>query len=215
MDDVFRLLHQIAVSQPAATAGNRFGSNRADIDAARMQDIYQVGCIILEMISSQRQAKHGYTAVESMLTEACQLYIWIGPSEVPQQAKLMDLFSKWLREALLPLVYDSTEQKCHLLLDVEMPCSDSKPLALSTLSWKPERSPTDNAILWGLSLGAIVSSTNARPEHEWFKDHFRSQARAMGVRNRDELDKVFELFPGVTGYHFIEMWRIDHLFDPV
>ncbi|KAF2131418.1 hypothetical protein P153DRAFT_365006 [Dothidotthia symphoricarpi CBS 119687] len=205
---ILGLLHQLALSYAHRQP-------RVSIDSYVITPLYNVEFTLLETLAAQRLPDHGYSDVEVLLTETFQLFFWTGPRQLPTQIRMCDLFVSRIMKALLPLLLETElaedmngfrERASSLREDnsIKPPNVDD----YLNLFHRNSRH-TNNAIMWSLALGTIVSATFQRPEHLWFKGRLDLQLRAMGLyKKKEEYQTFLNMFPSTDGFAWIDLRNI-------
>ncbi|KAF1956266.1 hypothetical protein CC80DRAFT_72686 [Byssothecium circinans] len=217
---VFRLLHQLSLSQATSpTTPNLFPRDKKK-DRAVLRPMYDMQWILLQLSAAQQIAGHEYSKVDVMLTEACHLAFYMGPRALAPQMALCDSFVTGLKKALLSLIEDAESPQAASSTGDAPPILRTEPNIPPVLSLEKNDSTIhtistsrtlDNVVLWVLYIGTIASSANSRPEYGWYQERFRAQVQAMGVKDRDDLKQVLRLFPNTEGSPYISMDKVDHL----
>ncbi|KAF2637071.1 hypothetical protein P280DRAFT_138060 [Massarina eburnea CBS 473.64] len=219
--NLFQMLHRLALSRANSSTYGLF-PNKMKMDPAVIRPMYDSECIILHMLSSQQKAGHEYSKIDVMLTEACQLFFWIGPRGLPPEMKLCDRLVVWLKDALMPLLEDSTSPQ--VLSPPDSLQSDSQVDPAETLAPHLQRADSsvhiissprtlDNALLWGLYLGNIASSAHSRPENGWYQEQLRYRMQKLEIKSRDDLKQALNVFPNTAGFNWIDIRKLGMLFS--
>ncbi|KAH7095801.1 hypothetical protein FB567DRAFT_40404 [Paraphoma chrysanthemicola] len=193
------LLHKLGVAYDTR-------SNGVKIDPYILQPLYDAEYAILQHLESQKEAV-SLTDVEILLVATYQLFFWTGARLLPPQTRLCDLLLSRIMKTLLPLLLEKVPD------DVESCIVTARgylPSHLAAEGWVPRTlhhgRPTNNVIAWSLALGTIVSSVLNRPEHAWFKGHFRLHMQSMKLdQNEAEYIKLLEIFPATQGFDWINL----------
>jgi hypothetical protein len=192
MQTIIHLLHQLGISYAKPLLGGK-------IDSRIIQPLYEVEYALLTLLSAQK-ATSGYPEIDVLLAEAYQLYFWTGPRMLPPQTRLCDLLVSRLMKALLPLVLERVPEDAE---DQPGTAQGHTSMHIGAYTSRALHYPekTNNAIIWALALGVIVSAALNRPEHLWLKAHFWMLFEAMGLnRNEEEYLKVLGMFPTTDGF---------------
>jgi hypothetical protein len=188
MQTIIRLLHQLGISYAKPLLGGK-------IDSRIIQPLYEVEYALLTLLSAQK-ATSGYPEIDVLLAEAFQLYFWTGPRMLPPQTRLCDLLVSRLMKALLPFVLERVPEDSE-----DLPGTTQGDISMHTGAYTSRAEKTNNAIIWALALGVIVSAALNRPEHLWLKAHFCMLFAAMGLnRNEEEYHRVLSMFPTTDGF---------------
>ena len=205
LHSIIHLLHYLGIAFAQPPTG-------AKIDAYVIQPLYDAEYSLLQILSAQKEAKHGFSQVEVLLAETFQLYFWTGPRVLPPQTRLCDLLISRIMRALLPLLLETVPDLEH----DDMPATTSSlhqgtRSILANIAGSARRpsfhSPeTNNAIIWSLTLGTIVSASLSRPEHSWFRQHLCLQLHATGLNQSEQTYQDFlKLFPTTDGFAWIDL----------
>lgn len=191
MQIIINLLHQLGISYAKPLPGGK-------IDSRIIQPLYEVEHALLTLLSAQKETS-GNPEIDVLLAEAFQLYFWIGPRMLPPQTRLCDLLISRLMEALLPLVVKRVPEDADGQSATAQDHDHISPGANQSRALHQQK--TDNAIIWALALGVIVSAALNRPEHLWLKAHFSALFVAMGLdKNEEEYHRVLGMFPTTEGF---------------
>ncbi|KAF2856341.1 hypothetical protein T440DRAFT_105857 [Plenodomus tracheiphilus IPT5] len=175
------------------------------IDLYVLQPLYDAEYLLLRVLVEQKSGNHDYSNVEILLAETFQLYFWTGPRALPPQTRLCDLLISRIMRALLPFLLEAIPE-----VDLEYSGETAASVLDHMANWV-DRSfshprNTSNAILWSLALGTIVSASLDRPEHAWFKGHFRNYMQLMGLdKDEQEYLKFIDIFPATEGFSWINV----------
>ncbi|KAH7080365.1 hypothetical protein BKA63DRAFT_242390 [Paraphoma chrysanthemicola] len=193
------LLHKLGVAYDTRSKGVK-------IDPYILQPLYDAEYAILQHLESQKESV-SLPDVEILLVANYQLFFWTGARLLPPQTRLCDLLLSRIMKALLPLLLEKIPD------DVESCTVTARgyiPNHLAAEGWVPRTllhcRRTNNVIAWSLALGTIVSSVLNRPEHAWFKGHFRLHMQAMKLdQNKAEYLQLLEVFPATQGFDWINL----------
>ncbi|KAI8936315.1 hypothetical protein NX059_006731 [Plenodomus lindquistii] len=175
------------------------------IDLYIYKPLYDAQYILIQVLVEQKACNHPYSNVEVLLAETFQLYFWTGPRALPPQTRLCDLLISRIMRALLPILLEAVPE-----VDLEYSVETAASVLDSMAHWVARTfqypRTTNNAILWSLALGTIISATLNRPEHSWFRGHFRSHMRLMGLdKNEQDYLDFLGLFPATEGFSWIDL----------
>lgn len=175
------------------------------VDFYIIEPLYDAEYTLLQILQAQKETNHTFSAVEVLLSEACQLYFWTGPRMLPPQTRLSDLLVSRIMKALLPLLLEAVPE-----VDLEYVPETAASVLDSMANWVSRcyhhPRTVRNAITWSLALGTMVSSTLKRPEHSWFKEHFRNHMQQMGLdKSEEQYNNLLQMFPTTDGFEGIDL----------
>lgn len=184
------------------------------IDLYILQPLYDVEYTLLQVLEEQKGRDHYYSNVDVLLTETFQLYFWTGPRALPPQTRLCDFLISRSMRALLPLLLEAVPE-----VDLEYIPETTSSVLDHMDNWVSHSfhhpRTTNNAIMWSLALGTVVSMGLNRPEHSWFKGHFLYVLQLLGL-DRSEQDYLdfLEIFPATEGFPWIDLRILYKQFVP-
>ncbi|CAI6239592.1 unnamed protein product [Periconia digitata] len=213
MQNVVRMLHQLAITQAQHHVIKQKALGRAKTDSVSLRLLYDAEYILLQMLSSQSTPDHTFSPVDVMLTEACQLFIWLGPRDLPYEMKLCNRFVLHLKDALVQVLRSADSPEATTMNSTTTPVGQSLPtpgIVSASYAIRPLRA-RQNAILWALYLGTITSGVGPRPEYEWYSRNFRAHTQAMGLKTLQDVDRQLKLFPSAAHYRWSDIRKLEPL----
>ncbi|PVI02053.1 hypothetical protein DM02DRAFT_560465 [Periconia macrospinosa] len=216
IQNIFLMLHQIALAQGQRSVTKEKALDRANTDSVTIRLLYDAEYALLQMIDTQKSPDHTYSAVDIMFTEACQLFLWIGARDLPYELKLCDQFVVFLKDAIARVLQNTLLPVGTVLPNPVVHCT---PAGLSVPATSNPSAPhinaspraAQNATLWALYLGTITTGVRSRPDYGWYSEHFRLQAQAMGLRTLQDVEMVIKLFPYSTKWRWSNIRKLEPL----
>lgn len=208
LQNVIRLLHQLGICYTNKEAAG------SKIDDHIIQPLYDAEYAILRLLSSHKESPH-LSDVELLLVETFQLYFWTGPRSLPPQTRLCDLLISRIIKALLVLVLEKVPAECEYEPIMARGFQPTHPDGINTIN-KTLHHPlqTNNAIVWSLALGTIVSQALQRPEYLWLHGHYKLYRQAMGLdRKKDEYEALLRLFPTTEVFPWLDLRSLHAIVD--
>lgn len=178
--------------------------NSVDMNRYVAGTLYDSEYALLQVLSSQKQAKYDFLDVEVLLAETFQLYLWIGPRRLQPQTRLCSLLASRVATALAMFVpnsdmrggSESTKQS------TTSSRSNSKDYSLHCQS-RPHR--VNNLIAWSLALSTVAGAAAPIPEYQWLKKYYVMHIQAMGLDdNINGYRSLISNFPQVGGFDWID-----------
>jgi hypothetical protein len=177
----------------------------ADVNSLVSGLLYDTEYALLEVLSSQKQAKHDFLDVEILLAATLQLYLWIGPRRMRPQVRLCSLLASRVASALSLFVPDP---------DVQIDSGSTKRsnqvsyLELKSYSSychsRPHR--VNNLVAWSLALATVAGAAVPIPEYQWLKRYFTMHIKVMGlIDDIDGYQSLMSNFPHSGGFDWIDL----------
>ncbi len=208
LENIVHLLHRLGILYAEPPPG-------AKIDSFVIKPLFEAEHALLHTLTAQKQPNHGFSEVEILLAETLQLYLWTGPRVLPPQTRLCDLLVARIMRALLPIFFETVPE-----LDLENSPATAASLHQGTESilanfkgsarrpWNHSLE-TNNAVIWSLALGTMVSKSLDRPEHLWFREHLALQFQTVGFDQDERAWRDFlRLFPTTDGFGWIDLTKL-------
>ncbi|KAF1840827.1 uncharacterized protein K460DRAFT_294785 [Cucurbitaria berberidis CBS 394.84] len=210
---IIHLLHHLGIAHARPPVGKK-------IDTYVIQPLYDAEYALLQILAAQKIPGHGFSVTEVLLAEAFQLYFWTGPRTLPLQTRVCDLLLLRTRRALLPLLCDFTpDSKLENMPTTTSTFDQVTQLILeNTETFTPRPSyhsqETQNAIIWSLALGSVVSISFYKSEYSWFKAQLSLELQAVGLDKSEQRYQDFlNLFPATDGFPSIDLRTLYAEFD--
>lgn len=216
IQNVFIMIHQLALAQTQYSTIKKKALGRAKTDSVSLRLLYDAEYSLLQMSSVQQAPKHTYSAIDVMLTEACQLFLWLGGRDLPYEMKLCDVFVVHLKDALIRVLEEAASPEGTVLPNTVIPFHPVE-------HGSPVKSPIpfphmdaslrarQNAILWALHIGTLTTGVRSRPDHGWYSEHFRQQTQEMGLKTLQDVDTVLKLFPSSAHWRWSDIRKLEPL----
>lgn len=200
LQNIIRLLHQLGVCYTNKQAAG------TKVDDHIIQPLYDAEYAILKLLTSHKESPH-LSDVELLLAETFQLYFWTGPRKLPPQTRLCDLLISRIIKALLVLVLEKVPNEPEYNPVMARGFQPTHPDGIGTINKTLHHArQTNNAIVWSLALGTIVSQALQRPEYLWLRGHYKLYVQAMGLdRNRDDYEALLRLFPTTEAFSWLDL----------
>ena len=191
-------LHQLGLVYARA-------SSSVDINSLAAGPLYDTEYALLEVLSSQKQAKNIVSDVETLLAATLQLYLWVGPRKMRPQVRLCSLLASRVARALSPFVPMADAQEKNWPEETSSLPSDED---LKSYSSRCHSHPheVNNLVIWSLALATIVGAAVPIPEYQWLKRCFAMRLKVTGLI--DDIDCYMVLmsnFPAVDGFDWLDI----------
>lgn len=176
-----------------------------DIDRHAAGTLYDTEYALLQVLSSQRQAKDDFLDVEILLAETLQLYLWVGPRRLRPQTRLCSLLASRVAMASAIFIPNSHEYDDSGSAEPSVTLSHSSSKDYFTRCRTRPRS-VNNLIAWSLALSAVAGAAAPISEYQWLEANCALQIQAMGLdHDIDSYRSLLKLFPKVDGFDWIDL----------
>lgn len=182
-------------------------SGSADISRYVAGPLYDTEYALLEVLTSQKQARSDFLEVEILLAETLQLYLWVGPRKMRPQVRLCSLLASRVAASLGLFLPDSGSQA-----ELESVIPSALPdLESYSLNFQSRPYTVNNLVAWSLALATTVGAAVPIAEYQWLKRYYAMHMMAMGLRDDLEGQRfVMSNFPRVDGFDWIDFDGLYH-----
>ncbi|KAH7108765.1 hypothetical protein B0J11DRAFT_545700 [Dendryphion nanum] len=154
-----------------------------NVDPVGVHLLYRAEYMILQLLSAQKVQDHGFSPIECVFTEACQLFLWSAIRGLPFEMRMFDIFVRRLQEALKPVICRNKSNGAW----------EDHPALL-----RQPRISLEFVFTWALVLGTLLSSVGPRSQYAWFKEQLVQQIFVKNthiIRTAEALKDTLKLFP--------------------